>query len=543
MGDAEQGVPLSRRKREGGFVLVMFALTLVSLLTFAAFAVDLGALYNHRRQDQNAADAGALAAAQELSESEADIVAAAKTYTHNTLGVTLTAAQWNSCVGDGSALTVVASGSNCISYNTRRVRVRVPDQQYATTFGAIAGQDTFRHGAFAIASLKQEGFGGVLPYAVTGASANGGFGCLQTNSAGRASPWCGSTSGNFGFLDFSHYGDEDLGTTRSCQSGDTMPRLVNNTAMGVDHDLSLAGEEYATTVVDAPTACNSLTPSPNAAYTQTGNLANEITQGLFYRADLFPDGQPSRLRRSDGNLFSGAGSNRTVFSRTNVDDNALWRFIPANYGPGETTTANIPSSCKRDQFVDASGSYYTGVTNPDVPNDVEAFLSSPGLVQPRDRILGLLARCFAHYSGSTWNGSPVGSLSPPEARTGCSSTCTDPVFALNSSSSDTPNLYDIQYTPRFGYVPQISDFPSGGSDPRQFIRFRPIYLYRLLFETAGGTVIFDPGVTPAPPDSGAYQRVGETSVFVFPDGMLPGGLASADAPFEIGVNRFIRLVR
>jgi len=544
-------VPLStprgagrRRDGERGFTLVLFALTLVGLLTFAAFAIDLGALYNHRRQDQNAADAGALAAAQELSESEADLVAAAKDYAESTLGRTLTAEQWDSCDSDPDSLVNEAAGANCISYSSRRVRVRIPDQQYATTFGALVGADSFEHGAFAIASLRPEGFGGVLPYAVTGTSAEGGFGCLQSNSAGQASSWCGSSSGNFGFLDFGQFGNDDMGTTQSCGSGQINDRVRDNTAMGADHDLSLAGEEYSTEVVDAPTACLALTPAPNAAFPQTGNQSPDITEGLFYRVTAFPDGEPSRLRRSDDDLFDGDGDQTTLFGHTGFDDNALWRFIPENYGPGETTPADIPSSCKRDQFVDSSGGYYaTAANNPDVPDDVEAYLRSPGLAQPRDRILGLLSRCIAHYLGQTWNGSPVGSLSSPEAASGCSGPCDDPVFALNSSTEDVPDLYDIQYTPRFGYVPQIADFPSGSSEARQFIRFRPIFIYRLHIEVSGGTEIFDPGVTPTAPGSGSFQRVGETSVFVFPDGSLPGQLASNDAPFAINVNRFIRLVR
>ncbi len=127
--------------------------------------------------------------------------------------------------------------------------------------------------------------------------------------------------------------------------------------------------------------------------------------------------------------------------------------------------------------------------------------------------------------GQSWNGFPVGSLTVPEAPTGCGTgnVCSDPVFALNSSIDDEPDLFDIQYTPRFAYVPQIADFPTGTGD-RAFIRFRPIFIQRLLIETsASGTgVIFDPGVTPAPSTTGTFARVGETSSFVFPETHAPG---------------------
>jgi len=532
----------SRRRGDRGFVLIFFALTIVSLLVFAAFAIDLGALYNHRRQDQNAADAASLAAAQEIGQPVSSLVAAAKEYAEDTLGVTLTAAEWDSCAAPPAGFTA-ASGSRCISYNTRQVRVRLPDRAYETTFGRVVGVDSFEHNAFAIAALQQEGFGGVLPYAVTGSSANGGFGCLQSDSNGQASAWCGSSSGNFGFLNFGQYGNPDLGTSKSCESGDISDRLRDNTAMGVDHDLALAAEDVDTTIIDARDACDTLTPGPDSARTQTGNQTNDITAGLFSDSTTFSDGLPSRLRRKDANLLAGAGQQTTVLGVDQLDNNALWRLIPANYGPGETTTANIPSSCKRDQFVDANGDYYVGLTNPDIADPIEAFLDSPGLAQPRDRILGLLARCFFHYQGQSWNGFPVGSLVSPEDPAGCSGTCSSPVFALNSSTTDTPDLFDIQYTPRFGYVPQIVDFPNGTSEARQFLRFRPIFLYRLLIQQGGDTEIFDPGFSAEPSSTGAQLNVGETSVFVFPDGMLPGGLAGDDAPFEIDVNRFIRLIR
>ena len=48
-------------RRERGIALVIMGLTLVFLLVMCAFVVDLGAAYVEKRNDQNAADAGALA--------------------------------------------------------------------------------------------------------------------------------------------------------------------------------------------------------------------------------------------------------------------------------------------------------------------------------------------------------------------------------------------------------------------------------------------------------------------------------------------------
>jgi hypothetical protein len=56
----------SRRRGAEGQVLVIFALGLVALLAFASLAFDIGRFYSERRFLQNAADAGALAAANAL---------------------------------------------------------------------------------------------------------------------------------------------------------------------------------------------------------------------------------------------------------------------------------------------------------------------------------------------------------------------------------------------------------------------------------------------------------------------------------------------
>ena len=66
-----------RRERDeagDGQVLVIFAMGLITLLTFASLAFDIGRFYSERRFLQNAADAGALAMANALirGESTAD---------------------------------------------------------------------------------------------------------------------------------------------------------------------------------------------------------------------------------------------------------------------------------------------------------------------------------------------------------------------------------------------------------------------------------------------------------------------------------------
>ena len=531
----------AERGGDKGIALVLTALVLFTLMILSAFVLDLGAVYNQRRQDQSAADSAALAAAAELTNDESDIVDAAKDYAEETLGVTLTATEWNSCAGDSGSLGTVAAGSNCITYNDRQVRVRVPDQFYETSFGRIAGVDEIRHGAFAIAGLAPAGFGGVLPFGVTGVAGEGGFSCLKSNSNGQASNWCGSVSGDFGFLDFTEFTGRGGNTGESCGSGQFNARVRRNIALGVDHDLSLQGSEHSTLVSDVA-ACNANpnTRRPDSTISQTGNNSSDITDGLFSGTTTFDGGVPSRLRQSSPLLFNGAGVQTTVRGVSQLDNNPLWRFIPPNYGPGQATTADIPNSCRRNQFVDGSNNYTTA----NLPGGVSSLITA--LPTQGDRVLALTTRCIRHYRGLTWSGQPgASSLSTPEPSSGCTGPCGDPVFAVNSSTTDDPDLFDIQYTPRFGYVPQIPNFDPPNNANRAFVAFRPIFIQRLVLSTSGGggDVIWDPGVSPAPSPTGTYQDVRESAAFVLPPGMLPGDLDDPDAPFAVGKNRFVSLVR
>ena len=525
-----------RSRDERGLALIFVGLLLVVMLLFAAFAIDFGALYNHRRVDQNAADSGALAAAQDLGGPASTMAATAKQYVEDTLDTTFTPAQWNSCGADGGSLANLVPGSNCISYSADRVRVRVPDQQYETFFASVAGVDNFRHSAFAVAGMQGEGFGGVLPFGVATPAPNG-YGCLQSASGGHASSTCsGPTAGNFRFLDFSVF----TSTPPSCADpGQQDDRLRRNMAMGIDHTVSRYGTTYSIEVLDHDACATSpQIQAPNTVQTRTGNQSNDATVGLFSGTSAdFPDGQPARLGRHDDDLFGGsAPAPIDVLGAQDLDNVPLWDFIPSSYGPGQSTPADIPHSCVRSQFVDTNGDFSIANT----PSAVQAFLAGRS---QGDQSIALLQRCIDHWRGQTWTGAPVGVISVPEPPTGCSGTCDDPVFARNSVQQD-PEVYDIQYTPRFGYVPELNAFGSGTSSPARMLRFRAVYIQRLYFTRPGSDVNWDPGVSPAPPtSSGGNVTLAETTMWVMPNGILPNGLADANAPFEPGVNRFVRLLR
>ena len=76
----EASPPTCRDDR--GIVIIFTALLLVILMIFAALALDLGGLYNARRNDQNAADTSALGGAQSLGDTNADLIAEVKYARH-----------------------------------------------------------------------------------------------------------------------------------------------------------------------------------------------------------------------------------------------------------------------------------------------------------------------------------------------------------------------------------------------------------------------------------------------------------------------------
>ena len=278
----------------------------------------------------------------------------------------------------------------------------------------------------------------------------------------------------------------------------------------------------------------------NAAITETGNLSDAVESGLL-TGTRFSDGGPARFQRSDPYLLGGAGRKRSVRGAL-VDDNGLWSFIPASLTSTGGAGGNVPESCQRNQFVDGSGT----PTMDNLPTNIKTHVAGMALT---DRMLSLLTRCFSHYSGTAWGGGASAgepALTPAEPRVGCgagSTPCTDPVFGLNVTNIDSPDLFDLQYTPRFAYVPELTAaFPSGAATAVRFQGFRAVFIQRISLGTGASPTNFDPGVgTTALNPSGSGVR--EVTMWVFPQNMLPGRLQETNAAYAIGVNRFAQLVR
>lgn len=376
-------------------------------------------------------------------------------------------------------------------------------------------------------------------------SGAGTFTCVERSGGNGAEKLseCRQTSatpGNFGALNIGHFGSDSLGTSRSCDPPKTKERFANNIAVGADHDLEAIGSNPR--VIDEY-ACVAGFLVPNAANGFTGTTDVEVGSGL-YSGDTFSDGLGPRLTRlgSVPGTPSWMSDTTVIYSKT-LDDIPLWDFLPTTVPP----TWEVPRSCHPDQF-DESAS---------VPDRLDQHLAQ---YNHADRQLRLLERCLMHYQDMDWDdGGQYTPVDPPCVRldnsdgtqdcsTSPGSGFSDPLFTRDTDPDEVPNLYDIQYTPRFGYVPQTSA-AQGKAVPAEIERFRAVFIQRIsagCSQQGNCHLKFDPGVDflgdPSPHSSigGAADTLG---VFVLPLNSLPNQLADENAPFKLNVNRFVELVR
>jgi Putative Flp pilus-assembly TadE/G-like len=524
-----------RAQSDDGVSIILTALLLLVFMAFAAFAIDLGSVFVARRTDQNAADAASMAGAQDLLGTEAEIAARVIAYAEEDLGAT--GLDWNSCGADTGMLADIVDGKNCITRDEMLLRVKTPPQTEDAIFGKAIGETSYEHSAFAIAGLTREGFGGVLPFGLFTNSS--GHVCLRTdNPSTPVSPCAGSSEGDSGILNLNFYGSVISGTPVDCNPGNgggSNGRLKNNVASGVDHIVARRPNIGASILEDEADCPNKSDPRPNGADTVTGAGASQgLSIGMFSGdSDQFYDGQPARLRRTAQVDYQA----RETVEGIDADSTPLWSFI----GNGTQTPTEVPDSCQRSVFTDALADVNS------LPPALAAHLAPP-TVSVELRMEKLLERCFAHYNvGGTWTDGPGGvGAFPPEPRTGCSAplaqACSGILFNRNSVAQQ-PEIYDIQLTPRFGYVPEV--WETLGANTVSYKVFRPVYIQRLCVgnqQCNQGT--FSPGVPWIDLKTGnTSNSIHAVSAFAFHPDMLPNGLGGPDAPFDINVNLFLRLVR
>jgi len=311
---------------EDGTTAVLLAMVLVVLMGFAAIAIDGAAAWALRRQDQSGADTGAIAGAlftadrtkaQAMQDAEDEIIR----ITYSTMTPDLTAAEWAAewiaCTDPAKPAEFTETlGSDCISFtdNLDKVRVQTPVIPWKTTFGSAIGFDRIDTSASAEVNTAMSANGGVLPFGMPGGASDVDQICLKTGPNPSNEPPCdGPVTGNFGFLDFTQFGNDGLGTTQDCNPD--VGTLTEAIATGIDHPVGKTADSLAPPHEDQ-VACNdgNFNARPYQVFTNTGNVAQALDDGFA--------GDGSGL---DGKL--GTGPNLVTVRGKDLDDTPLWDFL------------------------------------------------------------------------------------------------------------------------------------------------------------------------------------------------------------------------
>ena len=363
-----------RHTSERGASAILVAASIFLLVGMAAVAIDFGAVFNEDRQDQTAADVSAVAGALEFISPNAPGGArdAVLTYVRDNLDTVYSDAEyqaiWESCSDPNkppgfNAVAAPATWSvatvDCISGSTSELRVKVPDQFVATSFGKALGVDELPARAIAHAVMEWDSEGAVRPFGLLNGLAAGTV-CATSAPSGTAAPPCdGADSGNFGTVNSQTWGpDGNLfdNTYPDCNLPGE-PELSTNIALGVDHPVGWApdfpgsGGPYGpfpadTTRLDACTydgttaEAADLTPSIGPINTLRANTGFSLFQateaGMISGEDAdFPNAQAGTvtplLQQVGG---SGVFSTRLLSERISntvhtyeVDNTPLWMHL------------------------------------------------------------------------------------------------------------------------------------------------------------------------------------------------------------------------
>jgi hypothetical protein len=336
------GAAVGRRRRhapppERGATAVLVAASLLALMGFAALAVDLGAGWNERRQDQSASDVASMVAVQ-FARGSSNIATAANNGANEAIAVAnasldtpFTPADWAACVDPDrpAKYTRVSGVSPCISFsaNLQEARVRTPIAEVATSFGRVLGAASIDTDAAAEAKADLGQTGRVLPFGLPGGSAGDTEICLRTTpQTPQSGPCSRNEQGNFGTLDFSLYGNATIGTQQTCGNAQAQSKLTTNMAVGVDHPLgTLDGQNR-----HDHDYCPIFLAEPNRVPGQTGQ-GSALWPGMVGGTSaLVSPAAPGRLARGTNRITAESGSPQ-------IDNTPLWAYID--------TSATRPPSC------------------------------------------------------------------------------------------------------------------------------------------------------------------------------------------------------
>lgn len=255
------------------------------------------------------------------------------------------AAEWAACVDTAKPGIFTETGtSDCISFtsNLNSIRVRTPDIPWKSTFAQVLGFNEVNTNAFAEVETELAANGGVLPFGMPGGATGSIEICLKSGSnPNNISPCDGPVAGNFGFLDFTQFGDPRTGIPAVCNGGND--RLENNIARGIDHPLGETAVYPGAPSNRERDACNdgAFNANPYHVDSNTGNVAQALDDGFV---DGTAAGYPGRLT---------LGTNVKANVRgTMLDDRPLWTYLnPA----GETLCGLISSFTDHTQLTACLG--------------------------------------------------------------------------------------------------------------------------------------------------------------------------------------------
>lgn len=242
---------------ERGASAIIIASSLFLLMGMAAIAIDSGAGFNERRQDQTAADLAAVAAAVNGS-SEVNAIQAALSIARSNLDTTYSDAEWQSlwqsCTDpdmptgfspvDDPWSGVSTDKLACMSAGIGRngeaeIRVKLPVQDTETTFGRALGLSLLQTDAEAHSGYRFTSGGNALPFGILYGTPAGAEQCVVQPPGGHAIGACnGPSSGNFGGVELPLWGNDEKGTTPDCNPGGF--ELSVNIAIGSDHIIAPA---------------------------------------------------------------------------------------------------------------------------------------------------------------------------------------------------------------------------------------------------------------------------------------------------------------
>ena len=343
-------------RNDSGVTAVLVAMMMFLLMGFAAVAVDSGILFNDRRQQQSAADGGALAAVQFAkttlpttncgalsgidyaacrgAEEAIDVVEGTLPGRYALVG------DWDSCVDAGKPAEYTQSStlSDCISFtdNLQKARVVLPGTDVDTTFARVIGVNTVRVGAFAEASLDIDQSADIWPFAVGPSGAGATQACFSAGSTSNLdiAPCGAGNQGNYGKLHLYLYGNSTLGTPEEC-SGSNAQRMATNILIGADHPIELTS--FSPGIINDVDNCPLISNPVDEVETWTGNAAGAMEDGFFNGIPQMPwEGRfmckgPISTDTANENSAQGFVSQECVDIKNNmseeIDHTPLWYYI------------------------------------------------------------------------------------------------------------------------------------------------------------------------------------------------------------------------